>query len=309
MKYLIIILLIGVALYFAMKWQNPSNKKSADKDSENNSNRSTSRNSSASDETEGNGPYSSKGRNTNSRKSGRSYAKWIGGGLGWALGGPIGGILGFMFGSMFDGMNSGQFVPGQSQTRTGDFNISMLILSAAVMKADGSVKRSELDFVKRYFVTNFGREKGAQYIKMLGEILKRDINVNEVSVQIGRYMDYSSKLLLLQYLFGVALADGKHHSSEVNMINSISSGMGVGLNDFESIKAMFIKDTNSAYKILEIDPTASNEELKKAYRELAKKYHPDKVSHLGEDVKLAAEQKFTQLNAAYEAVKQQRGIT
>jgi DnaJ like chaperone protein len=143
---------------------------------------------------------------------------------------------------------------------------------------------------------------------MLGEILKQDIHVNEVSAQVGRYMDYSSKLLLLQYLFGVAMADGKHHPTEINMINSISSSMGVGASDFESIKAMFIKDTNSAYKILEIDPSASNEELKKAYRELAKKYHPDKVSHLGEDVKLAAEQKFTKLNAAYEAVKQERGL-
>ena len=85
--------------------------------------------------------------------------------------------------------------------------------------------------------------------------------------------------------------------------------MGVGAKDFESITAMYIKDTDSAYKILEIEPSASNDELKKAYRELAKKYHPDKVSHLGDDVKKAAEEKFTKLNAAYEAVKQERGIS
>ena len=93
------------------------------------------------------------------------------------------------------------------------------------------------------------------------------------------------------------------------MIHSISSSMGVGAKDFESITAMYIKDTDSAYKILEIEPSASNDELKKAYRELAKKYHPDKVSHLGDDVKKAAEEKFTKLNAAYEAVKQERGIS
>lgn len=307
MKYLIIILLIGIALYFAMRWQKPVSKKSTSGNSDDNPNAFKPGNHTSSSSKSGNGPYQTQGQ-PRGIKSKINYGKWVGGGLGWALGGPIGGILGFMFGSMFDGMNSGQAVPGQSQTRMGDFNISLLILTAAVMKADGSVKRSELDFVKRYFITNFGQDLGKEYIKMLGEILKQDINVSEVSSQIGRYMDYSSKLLLLQYLFGVAIADGKNHPTEVNMINSISISMGVGSNDFESIKAMFIKDTNSAYKILEIDSAASNEELKRAYRELAKKYHPDKVSHLGEDVKLAAEQKFTKLNAAYEAVKQERGL-
>jgi DnaJ like chaperone protein len=176
------------------------------------------------------------------------------------------------------------------------------------MKADGSVKRSELDFVKRYYITNFGAEHGAQYIKMLGEILKQDFNVQDVSVQIGRYMDYSSKLLLIQYLFGVSLADGKSHPTEVSLIQAISGYMSISHQDYESVKAMFIKETDSAYKILEVNASATNDEIKKAYRELAKKYHPDKVTHLGEDVKLAAEQKFTTLNAAYEAVKQERGM-
>ncbi len=71
---------------------------------------------------------------------------------------------------------------------------------------------------------------------------------------------------------------------------------------------MFVKETGSAYQILEVSPDASDDELKKAYRELAKKYHPDKVSHLGEEVKMAAEEKFTRLNAAYEAVKEERGM-
>jgi DnaJ like chaperone protein len=84
--------------------------------------------------------------------------------------------------------------------------------------------------------------------------------------------------------------------------------MGISEKDFESIKAMFFKDTKSAYKILEITPDASDEELKKAYRKMAIKYHPDKVSHLGEDVQKAAKEKFQQLNAAYEAIKKERGL-
>ena len=200
MKYIIILILIGVVLYFAFKWQSPnqsSNQNSADDGNPyhpggNSKNKKSNTNS---------GPYTSQNR-VNKNNSGRSYAKWVGGGLGWAFGGPIGGILGFMFGSMFDGMSTENSQYGQTQT--GDFNISLLTLTAAVMKADGSVKRSELDYVKRYFYSNFGKEHGSQYIKLLGEILKQDFSVQEVAVQIGRYMDYSSKLLLLQYLFGVA---------------------------------------------------------------------------------------------------------
>lgn len=303
MKYLIIILLIAIALYFATKWRNPGKRNSGTSNSDDNPYQSNKGKQQGS--TPNSGPYSSKG-NINRGRTGNSYAKWIGGGLGWAFGGPIGGILGFMFGSMFEGMDSGKYA--YQSTQAGDFNISLIVLTAAVMKADGSVKRSELDYAKRFFINQFGADHAGQCVKMLGEVIKQDINVQEVSVQIGRYMDYSSKLLLLQYLFGIALADGKHHPTEVDLILSISRYMSIDPKDYESIKAMFIKETGSAYKILEVTPDLSDDEIKKAYRELAKKYHPDKVSHLGEDVKKAAEEKFSKLNTAYDAIKQERGI-
>ena len=84
--------------------------------------------------------------------------------------------------------------------------------------------------------------------------------------------------------------------------------MGVMLSDFHSVKAMFIKETNSAYKILGIEPTATDEEVKKAYREMAKKNHPDLVNNLGEDVRQAAVKKFQEINDAYETIKKQRGL-
>ncbi len=252
------------------------------------------------------GPYASNGAN-GTRSSGTNYASWIGGGLGWAFGGPIGGILGFMFGSMVGGaQRMGGGAPGQ--TRVGDFNISLLVLSAAVMKADGKVTRNELDYVKRFIANNFGAERAPQYVRILGDLIKQDYNLQEVSMQIRQYMDYSSRLMLLQFLFGIAMADGKAPGSEISLIESIAGYIGISNNDFASVKAMFIKDTNSAYKILEVSPEASNDEIKRAYRELAKKYHPDKVSHLGDDVKKAAEVKIMELNAAYEAIKSERGM-
>jgi DnaJ like chaperone protein len=285
MKYLLIIILIGIALYYAMKWQRPAQGKGAQRPGDRDS-----------------GPYRQQG--AEKQKGGRSYGKWVGGGLGWAFGGPIGALLGFMFGSMYDGMSSGKHEYGRTQA--GDFAVSLLVLTAAVMKADGIVKKSELNYVKGFYKANFGTERAAQYIKILGELLKQELDVQQVGMQIRQYMDYSSRMMLVQYLFGVSQADGSVHAQELEMIRTISGLMGISSNDFESIKAMFVKDTGSAYKVLEISPEASDEEVKKAYRELAKKYHPDKVAHLGEEVKRAAEEKFTKLNAAYEAIKEER---
>ena len=234
-------------------------------------------------------------------------------GLGWSFGGPLGAIIGYAIGSLFSGNRpkvireevTGTF--GNTEEKR-DFNVTLLVLSAAVMKADGNVKRSELDYVKRFFLQNFGQERAESYIKMLREILAKDYDIHEVSQQVGRYMDYASRLQLLHYLFGIANADKAVSAEELRVINTISDYMGVTGSDFSSVKAMFIKETDSAYKILGVEPSATDEEVKKAYREMAKKNHPDLVSNLGEEVRQAAEKKFQEVNAAYETIKKQRGL-
>jgi len=239
------------------------------------------------------------------RRKGR-YGKWIGGGLGWAFGGPIGGILGFIFGSMYDGMQSGAYE--YRTTQRGDFSVSLLVLAAAVMRADGKVMRSELSYVRMFFERNFGPEEAGKNLYLLKEILKQDINLREVCMQIQTYMEYASRLQLIHFLFGIAQSDGKFDPREVNVIQQIAQYLNISQPDFDSIKAMFIKDTKSAYRILEITPAATDEEIKKAYRKMAVKYHPDKVSHLGEDVQNAAKVKFQKVSEAYEQIKKERGI-
>lgn len=234
------------------------------------------------------------------------FAKWIGGGLGWAFGGPIGGILGFVFGSMVDGMSSGKYE--YKSTQSGDFSVSLLVLSAAVMRADGKVMKSELEYVRSFFIRNFGQEIAQQRILMLQEILKQDFNLQEVCLQIKQHMEYPAKLQLLHYLFGISAADNHYNPKEVEMVELIAGYLGIERNDFESIRAMFVKDLNSAFKVLEISAEATDEEIKAAYRKMAVKYHPDKVSHLGEEVQNAAKEKFQQLTAAYEEIKKQRAI-
>lgn len=240
------------------------------------------------------------------------FGKWIGGGLGWAFGGPIGGIIGFVVGSMFDGNSdsiSSNFKSGYSaRTTTGGYVMSLLVLVAAVMKADGKVLKSELDYVKKFMVHNFGENSAQEAVKMLRDILQQTIPVNEVCRQIKQNMNYSARLQLLHFMFGIAQADGEVETREKEMITHISREMGITDSDYQSIEAMFIPNTDADYKILEIEPSASNEELKKAYRRMAMKFHPDKVSNLGEDFQNAAKEKFQRVNRAYENIKKERKI-
>jgi DnaJ like chaperone protein len=240
------------------------------------------------------------------------FGKWIGGGLGWAFGGPIGALLGVFVGTLFDESTDVK-VTSQKGRRTyqstpNDFGASLLVLVAAVMKADGKVLKSELDYVKRFFQKQFGTERTNQHLLVLRELLKKDIPIQEVCLQIKTYTRYPARLQLMHLLFGVAAVDGHVHSSEINIIQQVAANLGVKQADFESIKAMFCKEVGGDYKILEIEVTVSDVELKKAYRRMAVKYHPDKVAHLGEAYKVSAKEKFQKVQEAYENIKKERGL-
>jgi DnaJ like chaperone protein len=239
------------------------------------------------------------------------FGKWLGGGLGFVMGGPIGGLLGFILGSVIDSTtdrSSDDYPARSARTAQGDFGMSLLVLVAAVMKVDGAVVKSELDYVKQFFIRQFGRESAKEAILLLKDILKQDIKVRDICIQISKNMDYSSRLQLLHLLFNVSLADGKINKPETELIEKISGALGISSGDFVSIRNMFIPETDSSYKILEIEPAASNDDVKKAYRKMAMKYHPDKVSHLGDDFRKTADEKFKKVNEAYEKIKKERNL-
>ena len=263
--------------------------------------------------------------------------KIFGASLGWILGGgPIGAIIGLAIGSAFDKGGKSIFDtehennPTKKQrTQRGDFSAALIVVSAAVMNADGKILKSELDFVKRFFVKNFGEEVAKEKIKVLGEVLKQEIPIDDVARQIKFHMRIAEKRLLLQYMFGIALADGEIAQSELLMIKRISDGIGINPYEFRSMQAMFMGqqgETNgnrskyyntkkhhgpslaTCYEILGVPSKANDTELKKAYRKLAIKYHPDKVAHLGEDHMQAAEDKFQKVQEAYDKIKESRGL-
>ena len=239
-----------------------------------------------------------------------SFGKWIGGGLGFIMAGPLGAVLGFLAGSMIDNttIQTGTSTRTPVNTAPGDFAMSLLVLIAAMMKADGKILKSELDYVKQFFVRQFGQSTASEALVMLKDILKQDIPVRDVCVQISKNMDYSSRLQLMHLLFNISVADGSINSLELEAIEKMSGYLGIASSDYVSIKNMFVPETDSSYKILEIDQTATDEEVKKAYRRMAMKYHPDKVSHLGEEFRKSAEDKFKKVNEAYNRIKKERNI-
>lgn len=240
------------------------------------------------------------------------YSKWIAGGLGFVLGGPIGALIGFAVGSFISGGQTVSSTQGSyRKTTEADFKMSLLVLIACIMKADGKVQKSELDVVKRFLVQNFGEEGALEALQILKKLLDQPINELEVARQINQYMNYSSKMQMIRLLFDIAFADGHVHPDELSTIQRISNVFNISSLDFDSLKAPYTKnvDQNWAYKALEIEPTATNEEIKKAYRKMAMKYHPDKVHNLGEEVHKSATDKFRAVNEAYEHLKKDRNFT
>ncbi|MCF6350309.1 MAG: TerB family tellurite resistance protein [Flavobacteriaceae bacterium] len=244
------------------------------------------------------------------------YAKWLGAGLGWAFGGPIGAIIGMFLGSAVSSANKNQKKIAYNSkrkskvnyTKSGDFELSFLILSAVVIKADGHVKKNELDYVRKYFVDMYGDKRAENAFKLFNGVLKKKIATTKICAQIREHMNHSSRLQLVHFLFGIAKSDGEVHEIEIEEIRKISGYLYVSQLDFESIKAMFYDVTLNAYKILEIDKNATDIEVKKAYRKMVKKHHPDKLKHLGEEHIKGATEKFRQIQEAYETIQKERGL-
>ena len=241
-----------------------------------------------------------------------SASKWILGGLGFVLGGPIGALIGVGIASLFD-------TDHQSTTNTrtryaratqGDIRISIIVLLACVIKADGRVLKSEISFIKPFLVRNFGEEGAKQALQLLKQLLEQSINPTDVAQQIRQHVNYSVRLELVHLLLEVAKADGEVVDAETHIIELIATQMGISAADYQSLLSLYRThtDENWAYTALEIQPTATDDEVKKAYRRMAMKYHPDKVANAGEEIRQQATEKFRKINEAYEHIKKARGM-
>ena len=265
--------------------------------------------------------------------------KWIVGLLGWVAYGPIGALLGYFLGSFIDrsidtarqiGSGSSTGSGGGTYTRTGggytqsqtggsrpystteqrnSFFVSLLVLSSAVIRADGKTLQSEVDVVKDFIRRNFGQNAVDEAVRVLDSLGNQNIDIYSVGTQIANNMNYSQRMQLFHYLNQIAIADGDFSKSEKSVLEAIGGAIRLNSSDISSIIAMFYKDKESAYAVLEISPSASDDEVKAAYRRMAMKNHPDKVATLGPEVQKAAEEKFRKIQEAYETIKKERGIS
>tara|TARA_B100000927_G_C16455250_1_gene465535 strand:+ start:520 stop:1224 length:705 start_codon:yes stop_codon:yes gene_type:complete len=232
-----------------------------------------------------------------------SIGKFVAIGAGWFFAGPIGAIIGYYIGkSFFDGKND--------QAKA--YELSLLILSSLVIKADGKVVKAELDYVKKFFVSTFGVNKANTYFKIFNKLNNQSLisKLRPVCQQLNANINHASRLQIIHFLFGVSASDNDIHNSEIQLINKISGYLNINQYDFESIKSMFISkgDNNLEkwYSILEIDKNATNSEIKKAHRKMVSKYHPDKLKGVGDDIVKLAEEKFLLVQKAYEEIMKSR---
>ena len=230
--------------------------------------------------------------------------KWIAAFIGYSYYRFPGAIIGFFLGQIVEKRFAVQRFNNINQDQ---IELNLLTLASIVIKADGKVDRNELSYVRNFFITHFGKNRADKAFKIFNTKIKiQNQSLYEITNYFVQNTQYPFRLQVLHFLYGIANSDGIIEQVEIDKIDEVAKNLKINYADIESIKAMFIKSTDSSYKILEVDKTASIDEIKKAYREMVKKYHPDRIRSKEKSLLKGAEEKFRQVQEAYEVIKKER---
>lgn len=254
------------------------------------------------------------------------YGKWIGGLMGFMTMGPLGALAGFAIGSLFDNANDNENVTDNSSQQNeymgqrNSFLFSMLVMASYIIRADGRIMHSEMEYVRNFLRNNFGEaavSEGEQILLNLFEQRKQmdkanpmafRNTINQCGAQIAANMTYEERLQLLSFLVQIAKSDGHVCKEEIDALREVAASMGMSYQEVESMLNMRGSSLEEAYKVLEVSPDASDDEVRAAYKKMALKHHPDRVATLGEDIRKAAEEKFQDINNAKERIYKARGM-
>ena len=256
------------------------------------------------------------------------YIPFIFGGIGfifWGWGGAlVGGIAGGIVSGIWylakngrvDGSSYKEEHKTSSQSSTSNriaadqlLKFRILALVANVMKADGVILKVEVESIKPFLLKHYGIEGGREALQILKHLLNTSINSRQVATELKETLNYSSRLEVVHLLLTIAFSDGKLDIKERGLIRDIALHLDISMADCDAMLALFLPKTNSkwAYAALEIAPTATDEEVKRAYHRMAMMYHPDRVVE-NEELKKSATEKFREIQEAYECIKKERNI-
>jgi DnaJ like chaperone protein len=185
-------------------------------------------------------------------------------------------------------------------------DILIHILVHAV-NADGHVDTREVQTIKDFFrVSMHYKQVEMMWVDdLINNALKNTYPLDDICREFEKSFNYEARLILLELVFKVICADGFIADSERRFVAKLLSLLHITEIDYSRIASVYDKDlaSDEHYAVLGLKRGASKEEIKKAYKDASKKYHPDKVYHLGEEFREVAEEKMRAINKAYQALR------
>lgn len=249
--------------------------------------------------------------------------KWYGGFMGLLSGGPMGLLAGFVLGAVIDSFSDNS-ESSETDTRKrqqegerNGFLFSLMVLSAHIIHADRKIMHSEMEYVRRFLRHNFSAQAEKEGEEILLRLFEQKKQMGEtqwnsqicaVCRQISDVMPYEQRLQLVAYLAELAKADRSIVQDERNALRLLCKELGLPENTAEQMMGLGGSSLDDAYRVLGISPDVSDEEIRAAYKKMARENHPDKVAALGEDIRKAAEKKFQEIGNAKDRIYKARNM-
>ncbi|MDH5542606.1 MAG: DnaJ domain-containing protein [Nitrospinota bacterium] len=250
---------------------------------------------------------------------------WVfGAGLGFLLGGPLGAIVGGSLQHFLSKDAQRNFEQGRPENDLAFFVTYLTTIMTKISMADGRVSKSEIEMIRSFFINGLGFSgMEIRYVEgLIAETQRLNPDIGVVARDFKKNAGHEDVLRLLDICYQVAAADGTISLQEQHELGFLAESLGISREEHERIKYKYsgykgeshhstgekVHPEKNDYAVLGLTSDASNEEIKKAYKQMASQYHPDKVAHLGKELVEFATVKFGEINKAYTALRKARNF-
>lgn len=244
--------------------------------------------------------------------------KIVGGTIGFALGGPLGAIAGAALGHTFDVKDARHYEDKAQQLSYHEqaqmtFFVAAFSMLAKLSKADGRISPEEIQAVENFMAhdLNLSPESKRFAAQVFNTAINSPTVFQDFASQFYHHFQHQPQLLdvMIDVLLRVSFSDGTLSDSEERLIKSAARVFHFSESKYKELKSRYAPDFERYYAVLGTDSSASDDEIKKQYRELVKEYHPDTIASKGlpEEFTEFAQDKFREIQEAYEVIKQTRG--